>query len=93
MKNLMSIDTLRPAAREFIGTVASIPRRRYFWLAVVAIAGYSLGYRDAFRGPESLGWKFGELVDRVTPASVIDERRQNAEALRQRVQQGLELPQ
>jgi hypothetical protein len=93
MKTLMSLGALRAAAGELLGTIASIPRRRYFWLLCAAIAGYSFGYRDAFRGSESLAWKFGELVDRVTPASIIEARRRNAEALRQRTQQTLELPQ
>ena len=93
MTKLVSTDALRRATGELLGTIASIPRRRYFWLLVAAIAGYSFGYQDAFRGPESLGWKVGELADRVTPARVIDARRRNAEALRQRTQQSLEVPQ
>jgi hypothetical protein len=93
MKNLFTRDALRATGRDLLDTIASIPRRRYFWLLLVAVASYSFGYKDAFRGPQSLGWKFGELVDRVTPTSIIDERRRNAEAIRQRAQQGLELPQ
>jgi hypothetical protein len=69
------------------------PRRRYFWLLVVGVAGYVFGYQDAFRGPDSLGWKFGALVDRVTPASITDARRKNADALRQRTQGAMDLPQ
>ena len=89
----MSTDALRRAAGELLGTIASIPRRRYFWLLVAAIAGYSFGYQDAFRGPGSLGWKFGELVDRVTPASVLVAPRPNVAAHRQSTQQSLEQPQ
>lgn len=89
----MSVGELREAAVDFLHIMASIPKRRYFWFLVTAIAGYSFGYQDAFRGPASLGWKFSELVDRMTPTSIIEERRRNAEALRQRTQHGLDLPQ
>ena len=93
MKTSMSAAALRDAAVDLLRDIASIPRRRYFWLLVVAIAGYSFGYRDAFRGPESMAWKFGELLDRVAPASVNEARRRNAEALRQRMQVQVEAPQ
>lgn len=89
----MSAAALRDAAVDLLRDIASIPRRRYFWLLVVAIAGYSFGYRDAFRGPESMAWKFGESLDRVAPASVNEARRRNAEALRQRMQVQVEAPQ
>jgi hypothetical protein len=39
-----------------------------------------------------MGWKFGALVDRITPASISEARRRNAEAIRQRVQGGVDLP-
>ena len=93
MRSLINIATLREAAADLLRTLASIPRRRLFWLLLAAIAGYSFGYQDAFRGPESLGWKFGALVDRITPASISEARRRNAEAIRQRVQSGVDLPQ
>jgi hypothetical protein len=92
MKQLMSAVELRAAAVDLLRAIASIPKRRYFWFLVTAIAGYSVGYQDAFRGPESLGWKFSALVDRLTPGSIIEERRRNAEALRQRTQHSIELP-
>ena len=89
----MSAEALREAAVESLRTIASIPRRFIFWLLTAAIAGYSFGYQDAFRGPESFGWKFGDMVDRVAPASIKEARRRNAEMLRQHVQDNLGLPQ
>jgi hypothetical protein len=93
MRRLLSPAALREAATDVLRTIASIPRRRLFWLLLAAVAGYSFGYQDAFRGPESWGWKFGELVDRVTPASISVNRKHNAEQIRQRIQGGFELPQ
>ena len=93
MRQFTRAAALREAALEIIRTLASIPRRRLFWLLVAAVAGYSFGYYDAFRGPESLGWKFADLVDRMTPASISDARRRETEAIRQHVQGGLQLPQ
>jgi len=87
----MSAAALRDVAVDLLRDIASIPRRRYFWLLVAAIAGYSLGYRDAFRGSESLAWKVGDLLERVAPASVNHARRRNAEALRQLMRQQVEL--
>lgn len=92
MRSLFNAASLRTAAVDSLRTIASIPRRSFFWLLVAAIAGYSFGYQDAFRGPQSLGWKFGELVDRVAPAAVSEARRRNAEAIRQRVEQNVEVP-
>ncbi len=52
---------------------------------IVALAlGYTLGYQDAYRGPKSLGWMLGDLVDRMQPESVRAERARNAEAIRQK---------
>ena len=93
MKTSMSAEALRDAAVNLLHDIASIPRRRFFWLLLAAIAGYSYGYRDAFRGPESLAWKTGNLLERVAPASVNQARRRNAEALRQLMHQSVELPQ
>ena len=92
MTTSISAAALRDVAVNLLHDIASIPRRRYFWLLVAAIAGYSFGYRDAFRGPESLAWKVGDLLERVAPVSVNEARRRNAEALRQRMQQPVELP-
>jgi hypothetical protein len=88
----MSAAALRELAVDLLHTVASIPRRRLFWLLLAAVIGYSFGYQDAFRGPESLGWQFGSLVDRVMPAMVNEARRRNSEAIRDRVQGSIELP-
>ena len=93
MKTSISAAALRDVAVNLLRDIASIPRRRYFWLLLAAIAGYGLGYRDAFRGPESLAWKVGNLLERVAPASVNEARRRNAEALRQLMQGSVELPQ
>jgi len=92
MKTSMSAEAWRDRGIDLLRDIASIPRRRYFWLFVAAVAGYSFGYRDAFRGPESLAWKVGDLLERVAPVSVNEARRRNAEALRQRMQQPVELP-
>lgn len=40
MKRLMSVGKLREAAVDFLHIMASIPKRRYFWFLVTAIAGY-----------------------------------------------------
>ncbi|HEY9228537.1 MAG TPA: hypothetical protein VIP11_17920 [Gemmatimonadaceae bacterium] len=93
MKKLMSAAAMREAAIDFLRTIASIPRRTFFWLLLAGVAGYSYGYQDAFRGPESLGWRFGDVVDRFMPEAVHEARRQNAERLRNRMRQGLEVPQ
>jgi hypothetical protein len=89
----MSAAAIRDVAINLLQDMASIPRRRYFWLLLAAIAGYSFGYRDAFRGQEALAWKVGDLLERVAPASINEARRRNAEALRQRMQEKVELPQ
>jgi hypothetical protein len=86
----MSAAALRDTAINLLHDIASIPRGRYFWLLLAAIAGYSFGYRDAFRGQESLAWKVGNLVERVAPASVSEARRRNAEAIRQRTRQNVD---
>lgn len=91
MKHLMSAAGVRDAAIESVRTLGSILRRRFFWLLVAAGIGYSFGYQDAYRGPESLGWKVGDLVDRLTPASMSEARQRNAEAIRQRAQSGAEI--
>jgi hypothetical protein len=93
MKSSMSATALRDVAINLLRDIASIPRRRYFWLLLAVIAGYSYGYRDAFRGPESLAWKVGNVVERIAPASVNQARRRNAEALRQLMRLNVELPQ
>ena len=90
MKTSISAAGLRDVAVTLLHDIASIPRRRYFWLVVAAIAGYSYGYSDAFRGPESLAWKVGDLLERVAPASVNEARRRNAEAIRHRVRQNVD---
>jgi hypothetical protein len=93
MKTSMSAAGLGEMAVNLLRDIASIPRRRYFWLLLAAIAGYSFGYRDAFRGPESLAWKVGDLLQRVAPATVNGARRRNAEAIRQLIHENVELPQ
>ena len=89
----MSAATVRDVAINLLRDIASIPRRRYFWLLLAAIGGYSYGYRDAFRGTESLAWRVGGLLERVAPVSVNQARHRNAEALRQLMHQSVELPQ
>jgi hypothetical protein len=58
------------------------------FILILAI-GYTLGYNDAYRGPSSLGWKVGDLVDRMQPDAVRAERARNAEAIRQKQREGL----
>jgi hypothetical protein len=58
--------------------------KRILPFILVLAAGYALGYQDAYRGPKSLGWKLGDLMDRMTPESVRAERAKNAEAIRQK---------
>ena len=68
-------------------------RLRRFIVPILGILiGYTLGYQDAYRGPSSLGWKIGALIDRVTPNSVLEARKRNAETLGQRQQDGLTQP-
>lgn len=61
------------------------------FIAILAI-GYTLGYQDAYRGPSSLGWKLGDLVDRMSPESVRSARAKNAAAIKEQQRQGLAVP-
>jgi hypothetical protein len=63
--------------------------KRFAPFLVLLALGYTLGYQDAYRGPSSLGWKLGELVDHLTPDRVREARAQNAEALRQQQRESL----
>jgi hypothetical protein len=63
--------------------------KRILPFIVVLALGYTLGYQDAFRGPRSVGWKFGDLVDRMQPESVRSARAKNAEAIRQKQRENL----
>ncbi len=63
--------------------------KRVLPFIVVLAIGYTLGYQDAYRGPSSLGWKLGDLVDRMQPESVRAARAKNAEAIRQKQREGL----
>jgi hypothetical protein len=58
------------------------------FILVLAI-GYTLGYNDAYRGPSSLGWKIGDITDRLQPDAVREQRARNAEAIRQKQRDGL----
>ena len=58
------------------------------FILVLAI-GYTLGYQDAYRGPSSLGWKLGDLMDRMHPDAVREARARNAEAIRQKQREGV----
>ena len=66
--------------------------RRVLFVIAMLVVGYTLGYQDAYRGPSSLGWKLGELTDRLHPEAVRAERARNAEAIRQKSREGLPLP-
>jgi hypothetical protein len=63
--------------------------KRILPLIVAITIGYTLGYNDAYRGPSSLGWKLGDLVDRIHPNSVRAARAREAEAIRQKQREGL----
>jgi hypothetical protein len=56
--------------------------RRILPLLLAILIGYTLGYNDAYRGPDSLGWKMGELTDKLQPDNVRAARSRNAEAFR-----------
>jgi len=62
--------------------------KRILPFVLVLALGYTLGYNDAYRGPASLGWKLGDLVDRMQPESVRAARARNAEAIRQKQREG-----
>ena len=66
-------------------------KRMLPFIAILAV-GYTLGYQDAYRGPSSLGWKLGDLIDRMSPESVRDARAKNAAAIKEQQRQGLAVP-
>jgi hypothetical protein len=63
--------------------------KRFVPFLLLLTLGYTLGYNDAYRGPSSLGWMLGDLVDRMKPDAVRDARARNAAAIRQQQRQGL----
>lgn len=63
--------------------------KRILPFIVVLALGYTLGYQDAYRGPKSLGWMLGDLVDRMQPERVRSARAKNADAIRQKQREGL----
>jgi hypothetical protein len=63
--------------------------RRILPLLLAIVAGYTLGYQDAYRGPSSLGWKLAEIIDKARPDAVREARAKNAEAIRQKQREGL----
>lgn len=63
--------------------------KRILPIILALLIGYTLGYQDAYRGPDSLGWKLGELTDHLQPDAVRQERARNAEAIRQKQREGL----
>ena len=66
--------------------------RRILPLLLAILIGYTLGYNDAYRGPDSLGWKVGELSDRMQPDAVRAARARNAESFRQKQREGIQMP-
>ena len=66
--------------------------RRILPLLLALIIGYTLGYNDAYRGPDSLGWKLGELSDRLQPDNVRAARARNAETFRAKQREGMAVP-
>jgi hypothetical protein len=66
--------------------------RRILPLLLAILIGYTLGYNDAYRGPDSLGWKMGELTDKLQPDNVRAARSRNAEAFRQKQREGVAIP-
>ena len=71
------------------GSFASFIFRRFGLIVVLLGLGYTLGYHDAYRGPNSLGWMLGELVDNMKPDAIRDARAENAAAIRQQQRQNL----
>jgi hypothetical protein len=63
--------------------------KRFVPFVLLLAIGYTLGYKDAYRGPASLGWILGDLVDRMKPDAIRDARANNADAIRQHQRQGL----
>jgi len=63
--------------------------KRFVPFILVLAIGYTLGYKDAYRGPSSLGWILGDLVDRMKPDAIRDAGANNAAAIRQQQRQGL----
>jgi hypothetical protein len=63
--------------------------KRFVPFVLLLAIGYTLGYKDAYRGPASLGWMLGDLIDRMKPDAIRDARVNNAEAIRQQQRQGL----
>jgi hypothetical protein len=63
--------------------------KRFVPIVLLLVIGYTLGYKDAYRGPSSLGWMLGDLVDRMKPDAIRDARTNNAAAIRQQQRQGL----
>lgn len=54
-------------------------------LVVGVAAGYWIGYTDAWRGPNTLGARFRALKDKVHPDMVSEQRKRNAEKIRDNV--------
>ena len=63
--------------------------KRFVPFILVLAIGYTLGYKDAYRGPSSLGWILGDLFDRMKPDAIRDAGANNAAAIRQQQRQGL----
>lgn len=63
--------------------------KRIASVVALLVLGYTLGFQDAYRGPSSLGWKLGELIDHMTPHKVRAARARNAEAIRDQQRESL----
>lgn len=63
--------------------------KRVLPILLLLAVGYTLGYQDAYRGPSSLGWKLGDLVDRMHPDNVRAPRAKNADAIRDKQRENL----
>ncbi len=51
-------------------------------LVIGIIAGYWIGYKDAYRGEKAIGSKIGIALGRVTPGGVAAEQQRRADMLR-----------
>jgi hypothetical protein len=88
MQQMQPLAVVKRAVPFVLAPVAYTLKRFVPFVFFLAI-GYTLGYKDAYRGPSSVGWMLGDLVDRMRPDAIRDARANNAAAIRQKQRQGL----
>lgn len=65
-------------------------RRAIIALLVGIIAGYWIGYKDAYRGEKAIGSRIGIALGRVHPDDMRAERQRRADLLRETIRQKAE---